>query len=113
MTKPNPYLWPQKARLTFYNGRGRLLWGSCDRRLDLSDNLMGFWHKPSRTVYLGMSTASDRWSQWDEKTIGRMEELIRYDLGFDGYAVVIKRLTESTQLRCAEEFRWKLRIRPR
>lgn len=113
MTKPNPYLWPQKARLTFYNGRGRLLWGSCDRRLDLSDNLMGWWSRPTRTVYLGMSTTSERWVRWDEEAVSRIESLIRYDLGFDGYQATIHRVTMVAKLNCSEEFLWQLKIRTR
>jgi hypothetical protein len=113
MTKPNPYLWPEKAKLAVYNGRGRCLWRSSDRRLDLSDNLMGFWNRPTRTVYLGMLTTNERWMRWDEEAVSRIERLISYDLGFDGYQVTIHRMTVADKLNCAEEFLWKLKIRTR
>ncbi len=113
MTKPNPYLWPQKARLAFYDGRGRCLRRSSDRKLDLSDTLMGWRNKPSRTVYLGMSTTSERWMRWDEEAVSRIEKLIRYDLGFDGYQVTIHRMTVAKEPNCSDEFLWRLKIRTR
>lgn len=111
MTKPNPFLWPQKARLVFYNGRGKELWRSSDRRLDLADELMLWWKRPSRTVYMGISTSADSWTRWSEENLSRIEQRIRYDLNFDGYYVTIKRLGTAGNVLCSKEFIWKLTIR--
>lgn len=111
MTKPNPFLWPQKVRLSFYNGRGKELWCSSNRRLDLADELMLWWKKPSRTIYMGVKTASDSWNRWSETNASKIEWRIRYDLNFDGYHVTIKRLTKTGRAPCTDEFLWKLIIR--
>lgn len=111
MTKPNPFLWPKLSRLAFYNGYGRRLWETKDRKLDLSDSLMLHWPTPTRTVYLGIRTGSDKWKFWDESNLSKIEQLVRYDLRFDGYYVTIKRATPKNRRRCTSEFIWKLVIR--
>jgi hypothetical protein len=101
MTKPNPFLWPKKVRI------------STDRRLDLADTLMLGWNPLSRTVYLGMAIdTTEEPAVWDAALIARIERQIRYDLNFDAYHVTIKRLTVEPDLWCPLEFRWKLRIQP-
>src|SRR5687767_1355333 len=88
-------LWPPRSRLTFYRGHrgGRTrLFSVRDRGFDLSDGLMLNWNHASRTVYMGLSTESKRWPRWDEKAVSWVEEVIRYDLDFDGYGVSIRRL---------------------
>lgn len=111
MTKASPFLWPKKSRIAFYNGRGKRLWDSTDRKLDLADSLMHSWEKASRTIYFGVSITADQRSRWDEKNISTIERHIRYGLGFDGYRVAIKRLSTNQRARCSEEFLWKLVIR--
>ena len=88
------YMWPPKPLLSFYTGRGKLLFQSKDRRLDLSDSLMLHWRPVSRTVTFGLRSESTRWRTWNEDAIAKMEWLIRYDLNFDAYTVTIKRLTK-------------------
>lgn len=113
MTKPNPFLWPKKVRIAFYDGRGRCLLRSTDRRLDLADTLMLGWDPLSRTVYLGIAIdTTEELAVWDAALIARIERQIRYDLNFDAYHVTIKRLTVEPDLWCPLEFRWKLRIQP-
>lgn len=107
----NPYLWPMKSKIAFYNGWGLCLFESTNRRLDLSDSLMLWWKKPTRTIYMGLATDSPKWITWDEDELKSIEDHIRYDLSFDGYQVSIKRLYLNVQLFCSDEFRWKLVIR--
>jgi hypothetical protein len=58
---------------------------------------------------MGLSSKSIQWRIWTEEKLTRIENLIRYDLGFDGYRVVVRRLTKAKRP-CAEEFLWKLQI---
>jgi hypothetical protein len=97
--------------MAFKNSRGKLLFDSTDRDLDLSDALMLHWPAVSRTVYLGLNTTSKRWSTWTDEAVKKIEWLIRYDLNFDAYTVSIKRLRDLGDS-CANEFVWKLNIRP-
>ena len=113
MTRPNPSLWPAGSCLHFYNGRGRLLGDSKDRKLDLADTLMLHWSKASRTVYLGIRCQTVEAGYWDEGKVHRIEERIRFDLGFDAYNVSIERLRPLGELPLASEFFWKLRVRPK
>jgi hypothetical protein len=113
MTKANPLLWPQKVRIKFYNGRGKCLLRSSDRKLDLFDELILSGDRVSRTVYFGLSTTSPKWANWDEENISKIEWLIGADLGFDGCYVNIKRRSENQGAACSEEFLWKLMIRQR
>lgn len=103
--------WPPNSTISMYNGRGRLLWDSKDRDLDLSDSLMLSWRKVSRTVTMGLRTNSRRWRRWNEETISAIETRIRYDLNFDAYGVTIKRLSRRGAP-ASREFRWQLIIRP-
>jgi hypothetical protein len=59
---------------------------------------------------MGLSSQSHRWQVWTEANLAKIENLIRYDLGFDGYRAIIKRLTKAKRP-CTEEFLWKLQIR--
>ena len=105
------FKWPTKCYINFRNGRGKLLFGSTDRDLDLSDTLMLHWNSISRTVYLGLSTSNNKWKTWNNENIDKIEWLIRYDLNFDAYNITIKRISRSG-LPCTDEFVWKLLIRP-
>lgn len=104
--------WPPKCQMFFRSGRGNLFFDSTDRDLDLSDSLMLHWQGVSRTVYLGLTTASKEWKVWNIENVEKIEDLIRYDLNFDGYYVNIKRVGRL-ELPCTNEFTWKLLIRPR
>ena len=104
------FRWPPRSNLNFYKRRSVLLFSSSDRDLDLSDSLMANCTKESRTVYMGVSTDSVNWPTWDEGAIKIIEELINYDLSFDGYRVRLERLSKIN-CPCSEEFKWKLLIR--
>ena len=108
---PAKYKWPACGRLTFYRRKDIPLFGTSDRMFDLSDELMGWnWPHDSRTIYMGVSTKSVRWKRWSNEALEKIELLIRYDLGFDGYRVRIARLTAGSPS-CSTEFLWKLQIR--
>ena len=111
MTTSSPYTWPPKSRISFYNGRGRLLWQVPTNDLDLFDELFQLWDKASRTIYLGFSTNSKKWSNWDEKNLSTIEAVIRYDLTFDGNKLKMTRISLNAGANCSEEFVWKIIIR--
>ncbi len=54
-----------------------------DWLLDLFDAVMLHWGPDERTVYLGVSTDSEQWKTWDDKTLQRIERIIHDDLAFD------------------------------
>ncbi len=112
LLEANPFLWPARCTLSFYNGRGRLLacFGNRYRRLDLSDSLMLSYPGSSRVVHFGIRSDSTRMSRWNEDTVKRYERLIKYDLGFDGYRVSIRRESPLGEP-CSKEFCWRLAIR--
>ena len=113
MKIPDAYSWPAWSTLTFTNKRGKVLFQSKNRRLDLSDSLMMDCHQQSLTVYMGLSTKSPKWTTWIDKSLKEIERRIRYDLEFDAYAVTMSRMTPITRprSRCRTEFLWKLHIR--
>jgi len=102
--------WPPKVKIRIYDEDFELIDESKDTKYDLNDNLMQAWPKRNRTVYIGIKTLSVNWPNWDEESIKCIEELIKFDLNFDGNSVVIKRVTKETGKSCSEEFIWKLRI---
>ena len=67
------------------------------------------WEPNERTVFVGLQTLSKQWAAWDDKTLRRVERLIRSDLEFDGCEVEITRLTPEGEP-CDQEARWKLVI---
>jgi len=105
------YMWPPRCRISFYNGRNKLLWSSSRRNLDLSDTLMLDWPHASRRVTLGMSSQSRAacWHAWTEENVANLEYVIRHDLTYDGYRLGLVRLT-NVGIPCSDEFRWALRI---
>ena len=106
-------LWPPRCTLNFYgrNHRPIATYGQRYRRLDLSDTLMLDWPHKTRVVYFGVSSRSTRMAVWDEATVASMERRIRNDLGEDNYRVAIRRETTLGNA-CADEFVWRLAIRP-
>ena len=112
------FSWPPYSKLNFYRNPPGLMISSEDRRLDLSDTLTNsVTFEQGRTVYLGVSTISHTWDVWDEETIKKIEEKIRYDLEFDGFNVEIERITNAKEpkisienINCDNEFLWKLDI---
>jgi hypothetical protein len=80
-----------------------------DRDLDLFDALMLNWGPDERTVFVGLYTDSKQWAVWNDKTMRRIERLMREDLAFDGCAVEITRLSGEGQP-CDQEALWRLRI---
>ncbi|MDE1173666.1 MAG: hypothetical protein PW790_08370 [Parvibaculaceae bacterium] len=109
-TSREQFRWPPRSRLNFYKRKSTLLFSVSDRDFDLSDGLMMNCSNKSRTVYMGVSTASTKWLAWDEAKIESIEELIKYDLTFDGYRVRLQRLGKENSP-CSDEFKWKLLIR--
>lgn len=110
---PDAYSWPAWSTLTVTNKRGKVLFKSKDRYLELSDSLMLDCQQQSSTVYMGLSTKSPKWTKWVDKSLKEIERRIRYDLEFDLYSVSISRVTPITRprSRCTTEFQWKLHIR--
>jgi hypothetical protein len=80
-----------------------------DRDLDLFDAIMLHWGPDERTVFMGLYTDSKQWALWDDKTLRRIERLIRSDLEFDGCEVEIARFSEAGRP-CEDEMQWKLVI---
>jgi hypothetical protein len=107
--------WPARPHLLASTRRGKVIFDTLDRDLDLSDRLMLYWPKASRTVYLAVSTRSRNWKQWDEQSLSIVENHVRYDLRFESYSVVVRRLTVQPRRRllCTTAFHWQLRIRNR
>ena len=113
MKVSDAYSWPAWSTLTFTNKRGKVLFQSKNRHLDLADSLMMDCQQHSLTVYMGLSTKSPNWTTWIDKSLREIERRIRYDLEFDLYAVTMSRMTPITRprSRCRTEFQWKLHIR--
>jgi hypothetical protein len=112
MQSSEEYAWPPKCRLSFHDGRGQLIMQSSDRDLDLADTLMLSWPHRQRTVQLSLRTLGVKWVLWSDENLRRIEDLVRYDLNFDGYSVSMARL-EGAGRSCREEAVWKLVIRGR
>lgn len=108
----NEYKWPPKCTLKLYDSKGVIFLSSKDRLFELADNIMLRWPHNSRTVYLGMATESKKWDIWSDDNLIRIEQLIEYDICFDGYKVKITRESAIDCLHCIDEFRWKLVIKP-
>lgn len=105
MTRKNPYLWPKGALLVIRDRYGEIC-RSSNRRFDLADAIMLSSPTSQRTVSLDMRLLGDV-QVIDEEEV---ENLIRYDLGFDGYNVTITRADEPMDTMVSYE--WKLRVRP-
>ncbi len=60
--KPAEFRWPPKPTLTFYNGRGQVLFTETDSEMDLFDAVMFNWGRPSRLIYLGIRSHGRSWS---------------------------------------------------
>lgn len=106
------FKWPPVCSLWFYDDQGEPFENSISRDLDLTDALMLHWPDESRKLVFGLSSHSrqQRWKIWTERNVKQMEDLIQYDLGFDGYDVDLTRLT-NIGIPCSAEFRWALHIR--
>ncbi|VWC75693.1 hypothetical protein [Burkholderia lata] len=115
----NKYSWPPLSRLQFYTTWPYIVRTTEDPFFDLSDALG--WDVSfgvEKVVYMGLRTYSSDWSVWDGATLRKIEKLIRYDLNFDGFDVVIERTSpelidqggELAAQRCADEYLWKLTI---
>jgi hypothetical protein len=111
MTAVHLVTWPPNSRVSFYNGRGKLLWQASASRYDLAENLMFGWDKASRQIHFGFSTKNKHWTKWTEETISLIETVIRDDFSYDAYRVNITRTSTKIGAKCSEEFVWKLKIR--
>ncbi len=107
-----PYVWPAYSTISFYKRKTKPTWSTRDRGIDLADALMMHATTNSRTVYFGLTTKNKQWKRWNLAVLKKIEGLVKYDLGFDGYQVTITRVTKLGQ-KCSTEFIWKLRIRTR
>lgn len=105
----NPrFLWPPSCTISIYLLDGTRVMRTKDRTLDLADSRA--FH--GSTILFGIATRSARWTRWNEDNLARVEELIRYDLGFEGYRVWLRRKS-PVGLRSPAEFRWSVTVRPR
>lgn len=104
--------WPALPHLLASTWRGKVIFDTLDRDLDLSDRLMLYWPKASRTVYLAVSTKSKDWRRWDEQSLSIVENHVRYDLRFESYSVTVRRVTVQPRQPplCTTAFHWQLRI---
>jgi hypothetical protein len=102
--------WPPKVHIYVYDEDMILVKESRDSKFDLHDSLMQTWSFDYRRVHLGMVTQSKNWIIWEEASISYIEDLIRYDLNFDGNTVGICRITTETAQSCSQEFVWQLNI---
>lgn len=104
--------WPWGSRFVFKDGRGNVQFEETEKDLDLADYLMLNWPYNQRTVYLHFNTKSKskKWQSWVDDNVQGAEELIKEDLMFDGYRVMIKRLSPMGHA-CSFPFVWKLVIR--
>jgi hypothetical protein len=108
------YKWPPECVLTFSSRRGIVYFRTTDRKLDLADSLMLNHPYTSRLVCMSVSTESAKWDKWTEDKLQKIEDLIRYDITFDGYRVTIKRMTRMPRPQpfwCTKPFQWLLQIR--
>ncbi|ERJ36478.1 hypothetical protein L810_0414 [Burkholderia sp. AU4i] len=115
----NDYAWPPLSRLQFYTTWPYVVRTTEDPFFDLSDALgWNIGHGEQKTVYMGVRTYSPDWAEWDDANLAKIEEHIKYDLGFDAFEVDIERISpelicqggEYVTQRCSDEFLWKLTI---
>lgn len=107
------YGWPPRATFNFYDSHAEKLFSVSDPKLDFADTVMLRWPNRSRTIILGITSASASWTTWTESRLRHIEDTIRNDLYFDGYSVTIDRLTLRRWQPCTREFKWQLKIRVR
>lgn len=103
MTNPNPHLWPKGATIIVRDRYGEVC-RSNDRRFDLADAIMLRSSTDQKTV-----TISIMLHKASPELGPRLENLIRYDLEFDGYRVA---LVEQESGDALVSFEWKATIRP-
>ena len=103
--------WPPFSRFNFYRRPPTLYFSSVDRWIDFTDNLTniaGF--EEGKPIYFGLTTTSHLWKTWTEENLQEIEELIKNDLGFDGFDVEVERISRKLNKSCEKEFLWKLKI---
>jgi len=100
-------LFPPRCKIAFYRTNGSRIGSTRERQVDLTDAVVPFTAR--RTIVLGLSTRSKLWKNWTESNLKRIEDLIRYDFGFDGLTVRIRRVSKRS-IPCEKEFRWKLSV---
>jgi hypothetical protein len=111
---PERFKWPPKCVLTFATRRGNIWHQTTERTLDLADFLMLNHPYSSRVVCMSVSTDAAKRDSWTEKRLQKIENLIRYDLRFDGYNVTINRKTRHRGANppyCHVPFQWELQFR--
>jgi len=101
------YNWPKGAQIKITDKEGNLLRKSNNIAFDLSDNLMGFFDGSLLVAIFNLSKGEHKF--WSDDYLKEIEDLIEYDLSFDGYKVGIERLSE-VNISCEEEYCWKLSI---
>jgi hypothetical protein len=106
------YLWPPRHMMIIEDVQsGGLVSRTTHRDMDLGLHL----ECAPKDLYLSvMSRSRSRdWQRWDDATVGRVEFVIKADLGYDGYQFRLRRSTRCGKP-CNTWFRWRLRIdRPR
>jgi hypothetical protein len=99
--------WPKDAQIKITDEEGSLFCESNDRAFDLSDNLMEFFDGSLLVAIFNLSRGERE--LWTCDYLKEIENLIEYDLSFDGYKVDIERLSQ-VNISCDEEYFWKLSI---
>jgi hypothetical protein len=117
LPEQEPHAWPELGRLKFYREPPDLVFSSSHRLLDVADNLGWRMDGNPITVYMGVSSISQKWPEWNEERLRQIESLVKEDLTHDGYRVKVQRHTPAVQADtkkkdrpCSDEFIWKLTI---
>ena len=104
-----PFAWPPLSTLNVYRAAPVRLFSSTDRTFDLSDLLTSdLAEGESVTHCIGISSQSQSWSTWDENTLCRIENRIRYLFEFEGFGIEVERVSKDINQACSEEFIWKI-----
>jgi hypothetical protein len=112
------HAWPELGQLRFYREAPDLIFSSSHRLLDVADNLGWRVTGNPLTVYMGVSSISQKWPAWNEERLRKIEDLVKEDLTHNGYKVKVERHTPAVNPRtkkkdraCSDEFVWKLTIK--
>ena len=123
MSIPERYKWPPRMMMRFF-GRGlaparsrrdrpsldedTASFTSRDRELDLVDYIFASdWPFDQRTFEIEIVSRSKRWISWNEKELGRVEEIIKADFNYDGYRVKILQISGMGEP-CSTPMRWRV-----
>ncbi|MCK7544878.1 hypothetical protein MLC59_11970 [Marinobacter bryozoorum] len=72
--------------------------------------MLHYSHAGPRVCEIEVSTKSNKWTTWNSKNVKKIEEHIKYDLEYDGYQVILERVSKPGKTLCSKPFTWKLEI---